>query len=306
MQGGACGWRMCWWGSLCLAVGGGESAALLFRRELRRMAGLPARAGGAQQRADDAWRRPGGRFGELAEAVNAQLDAAQRERLEGQRRQQEFQRDLASLSHDIRTPLMGAKGYLRLAQDEGDEAGRARRLAAAEARLDDMGALLDQLFAYAHGERPRPRARPCVPWPCCRRLATPRRWGSSPRSRAARMAAAARGLRGRGAFRGRRTPRPSRRIFENLVGERAAPRLGAARGGAARSLRGVRERGARPRRRSDPERLLERFDPGRRRPQRGPGAASAWPCPPASPPPWACACPGAPGRERAGRGACVG
>ena len=61
---------------------------------------------------------------------------------------------LASLSHDIRTPLMGAKGYLRLAQDEGDEAGRDRRLAAAEARLDDMGALLDQLFAYAQANDP--------------------------------------------------------------------------------------------------------------------------------------------------------
>ncbi len=66
----------------------------------------------------------------------------------------EFQRDLASLSHDIRTPLMGAKGYLRLAQDEGDEVGRTRRLAAAEARLDDMGALLDQLFAYAQASDP--------------------------------------------------------------------------------------------------------------------------------------------------------
>ena len=97
---------------------------------------------------------PGRAFAELAEAVNAQLDAAQQERLDGQRRQQEFQRDLASLSHDIRTPLMGAKGYLRLAQDEGDEAGRDRRLAAAEARLDDMGALLDQLFAYAQANDP--------------------------------------------------------------------------------------------------------------------------------------------------------
>ena len=97
---------------------------------------------------------PGRAFAELAEAVNAQLDAAQRERLEGQRRQQEFQRDLSSLSHDIRTPLMGAKGYLRLAQDEGDEAGRVRRLAAAEARLDDMGAFLDQLFAYAQANDP--------------------------------------------------------------------------------------------------------------------------------------------------------
>ena len=73
--------------------------------------------------------------------------------MEARRRQQEFQRDLASLSHDIRTPLMGAKGYLRLAQDEDGET-RVRRLRAAEARLDDMGALLDQLFAYAQASDP--------------------------------------------------------------------------------------------------------------------------------------------------------
>lgn len=78
--------------------------------------------------------------------------------MEALRRQREFQRDLASLSHDVRTPLMGAKGYVRLAQDarerpDGEEAV-ARHLAAAEARLDDMGALLDQLFAYAQASDP--------------------------------------------------------------------------------------------------------------------------------------------------------
>ena len=139
-------------GLACLAVGAG-AAALLFRRELRRMARF-LRGRDARSNARMTVEAPGRAFAELAEAVNAQLDAAQRERLEGQRRQQEFQRDLSSLSHDIRTPLMGAKGYLRLAQDEGDDAGRARRLAAAEARLDDMGALLDQLFAYAQANDP--------------------------------------------------------------------------------------------------------------------------------------------------------
>ena len=139
-------------GLACLAVGAGATA-LLFRRELRRMARF-LRGRDARSNARMTVEAPGRAFAELAEAVNAQLDAAQRERLEGQRRQQEFQRDLSSLSHDIRTPLMGAKGYLRLAQDEGDEAGRARRLVAAEARLDDMGALLDQLFAYAQANDP--------------------------------------------------------------------------------------------------------------------------------------------------------
>ncbi|WP_080799910.1 sensor histidine kinase [Arabiibacter massiliensis] len=139
-------------GIACLAVGAGI-ATLFFRRELRRMARF-LREREARSNARMTVEAPGRAFAELAEAVNAQLDAAQQERLEDIRRQQEFQRDLASLSHDIRTPLMGAKGYLRLAQDEGDEAGRARRLAAAEARLDDMGALLDQLFAYAQANDP--------------------------------------------------------------------------------------------------------------------------------------------------------
>ena len=155
----------------------------------------------------------------------------------------EFQRDLASLSHDIRTPPMGAKGYLRLAQDEGDEVGRARRLAAAEARLDDMGALLDQLFAYAQANDPD-LALDLAPVAVLPALADVlvgqfpafERRGWEPRvdfeDEALSVDADAEALA---------------RIFENL-GERAAPRLGAACGGAARSLRDVRERGARPRR----------------------------------------------------------
>lgn len=139
-------------GMACLAVGA-ALAWVACGRELRRMARF-LRGREARSNARMTVQVPGRAFAELAEAVNAQLDAAQQERLDGQRRQQEFQRDLASLSHDIRTPLMGAKGYLRLAQDESDEAGRARRLTAAEARLDDMGALLDQLFAYAQANDP--------------------------------------------------------------------------------------------------------------------------------------------------------
>ncbi len=70
----------------------------------------------------------------------------ERERVSEQR---QFQRDLASLSHDIRTPLMGAKGYVSLAAEEPDDARRAHYLQAAEARLADMEGLLDALFAYA-------------------------------------------------------------------------------------------------------------------------------------------------------------
>lgn len=142
---------------LACGVAGVALAALVYERQLRRLA-RSLRERDAHSNTRLTVEAPGRGFAELAAAVNGQLDAAQKERVEALRRQREFQRDLASLSHDVRTPLMGAKGYVRLAQDarerpDGEEAV-ARHLAAAEARLDDMGALLDQLFAYAQASDP--------------------------------------------------------------------------------------------------------------------------------------------------------
>ena len=139
-------------GLACLVAGIGL-AAFVYEKELRRMARfLRQRPVRSNERLTV--ERPGRGFADMASAVNEQLDAMRDERVEGWRRQQEFQRDLASLSHDVRTPLMGAKGYLRLAQDDGDEAARMRRLDAAVERLDDMEGLVDQLFAYARANDP--------------------------------------------------------------------------------------------------------------------------------------------------------
>lgn len=85
---------------------------------------------------------------ELARAVNDELERGANARIAVQRHQQEFQRDLSSLSHDIRTPLTGAKGYLQLAAEEADPATRSERLSAAATRIDATANLLDQLFAY--------------------------------------------------------------------------------------------------------------------------------------------------------------
>lgn len=139
-------------GLACLVAGIGL-AAFVYEKELRRMARfLRQRPVRSNERLTV--ERPGRGFADMASAVNEQLDAMRDERVEGWRRQQEFKRDLASLSHDVRTPLMGAKGYLRLAQDDGDEAARMRRLDAAVERLDDMEGLVDQLFAYARANDP--------------------------------------------------------------------------------------------------------------------------------------------------------
>lgn len=90
----------------------------------------------------------------IACAVNAELDRAAEDRVAAMRRAQAFQRDLSALSHDIRTPLTGAKGYLQLAGEEPDTAARARHLDAAVQRIDATTALLDQLFAYSKASDP--------------------------------------------------------------------------------------------------------------------------------------------------------
>lgn len=85
----------------------------------------------------------------LAGAINRELDAEAVRRIADERRRQAAREDLAALSHDIRTPLSGAKGYLQLAVLEEDEKERARYLEAASGRLDAMRELVDGLLEYA-------------------------------------------------------------------------------------------------------------------------------------------------------------
>ncbi len=142
---------------LALALAGlaacGLAVAVAYGRELRRMAAF-LRTRGVRSNARMTTEMPGRSFAELARAVNAELDRADEEQRGAAAAQRDFQRDLASLSHDIRTPLMGARGYVQLAADEADAARRAHYLDAAAARLGAMESLLDQLFAYARANDP--------------------------------------------------------------------------------------------------------------------------------------------------------
>ena len=90
----------------------------------------------------------------LVDAVNAELAAADAERVESLRAADEFSRGLSALSHDVRTPLTGARGYLQLAREEADPARKDEQLAAADARLAAMSGLLDELFSYARAADP--------------------------------------------------------------------------------------------------------------------------------------------------------
>lgn len=133
-------------------------AAALIRlarrdRELARIAAeLEAREPEGNARIALEVRSPG--LVALARAVNAELDRERDRRVRDLADRGAFQQDLASLSHDIRTPLAGAQGYLQLARRTDDEAARARYAEQAIRRLGSMRELVDGLFDYAKAADP--------------------------------------------------------------------------------------------------------------------------------------------------------
>ena len=124
------------------------TVVVLYERELRSMTRFLKRGGrSANERICVEFATPGTRG--VAAAMNAELDALRDTRTAQEDRQRAFQRDLASLSHDIRTPLAGAQGYLQLYDRTGDPDERARCISEATARLAVMRELTDKLFEYA-------------------------------------------------------------------------------------------------------------------------------------------------------------
>lgn len=123
-------------------------AVALYERELGRLARFLRRDDrSANERATVSFSTPG--VSSVAAAVNDEMDALRDERAALGERQEAFQRDLAALSHDIRTPLAGAQGYLQLHGRSTSPAERERCLREASSRLSAMRELTDRLFDYA-------------------------------------------------------------------------------------------------------------------------------------------------------------
>ena len=85
---------------------------------------------------------------ELATSINNALDAEEAERESDHQARRKFNEDLAALSHDIRTPLAGALGYLVLCQDTSNANELNQNLAHAKERLEAIRCLADDLFDY--------------------------------------------------------------------------------------------------------------------------------------------------------------
>ncbi len=82
----------------------------------------------------------------LCQAVNARLEEGRQLRLETRKREQELKYTMACISHDIRTPLAGAMGYLQLL--EGEPERQAEYLSIIQRRLEELEELLEELFLY--------------------------------------------------------------------------------------------------------------------------------------------------------------
>ena len=94
-----------------------------------------------------------GKTQELISSINRILEKNTRFREEAARENRSYRESITSISHDIRTPLTSAKGYMQMLQNENVTA--KKRLSYArivERRLDDLAGLLDQLFLYARME----------------------------------------------------------------------------------------------------------------------------------------------------------
>ncbi|MEC4295966.1 sensor histidine kinase [Adlercreutzia shanghongiae] len=139
---------MIWLGALCLLLAvalAGYVAAT--ERQMRAMTDALAVRGRDLRRLRLRFPTPAARA--LAREANGLIDEADTARREAAEERRLLGENLASFSHDVRTPLAGAQGFLQLyAVASGDEE-RNECVAAAAERLGAMRRLVDALFEFA-------------------------------------------------------------------------------------------------------------------------------------------------------------
>ncbi len=82
----------------------------------------------------------------LCRAVNQRLESGRQLRVETLQAERELRYTMACISHDIRTPLAGAMGYIQLLEVEPDR--QEEYLSIVKKRLAELEGLLDELFLY--------------------------------------------------------------------------------------------------------------------------------------------------------------
>jgi signal transduction histidine kinase len=86
----------------------------------------------------------------LAESVNAMLERNRHDVFEKVRADAALKRAVTNISHDLRTPLTAAMGYLQMLKStEIDDETRARYLEIIQGRLEALSALMNSLFEFS-------------------------------------------------------------------------------------------------------------------------------------------------------------
>lgn len=94
-----------------------------------------------------------GRTQEVVTLLNGIMERYRGEQVILKRENRTYRESITSISHDIRTPLTSAKGYLQmLSKNAVPVEKRGEYIAAVERRVDDVTEMLNQLFAYARVE----------------------------------------------------------------------------------------------------------------------------------------------------------
>lgn len=94
-----------------------------------------------------------GKTNELIDELNKVLDKYREELRFLKNDNRLYKESITSISHDIRTPLTSAKGYVQmLSKDELPEDKKQEYVLKIEKRIDDVTAMLNQLFEYTRVE----------------------------------------------------------------------------------------------------------------------------------------------------------
>lgn len=96
---------------------------------------------------------PVGRTEEVISAINRLIRHYREEENELRKENRVYRESITSISHDIRTPLTSAKGYLQMLQSgKAEENKKVEYIRIVEQRLDNVTDMLNQLFEYARIE----------------------------------------------------------------------------------------------------------------------------------------------------------
>jgi len=86
----------------------------------------------------------------LIRSINAMLKKNRQDHFQALRTEAELKRAITNISHDLRTPLTAARGYLQMLESSDlDAETRARYVEIIRGRLDSLGILMSDLFEFA-------------------------------------------------------------------------------------------------------------------------------------------------------------